>query len=369
MKVIETDIFSKLRWEGFWLMIKGKRFLSSVLTALVLTITLGVSSVYAASVSRTDGGDGGRIGTADNVAINLFGKASNVILVNGYGYADSVSATALSKLLNAPILLTADGNALEPEVAQTIQSLGASKVYIVGGTGVVSEAIENALRANYSVERIAGITDTTRMGTNAAVAQKVLSLSGKKTAILVNGQDGYADALSVASIAAQKGYPVLFSTSIGIAPAVKDVISSNGLSVLAVGGEGVLPQSVVDSVKGTRITENVSDRFATNLAVLDYFKQNGGLDFSNVYVAAGGATDDEFADALVASAAAAKTGSPLVLAGVGSNSDQITNAENYIFKNASSDSNFVIVGGTASVPDTIESDLQQGSTLEVVNVQ
>lgn len=337
---------------------KERRFLSTMLTALVLSISLCTMSVQAATITRTDGGDGGRIGTANKVATDLFGKASNVILVNGYGYADAVSATPLAKQLDAPILLTAGGKALETEVEATIKSLGASKVYIVGGTGVVSPQIENNLKASYQVERIAGITDTSRMGTNAEVAKKVLSLSGKKSAVLVNGQDGYADALSVASIAAQKGYPVLFGTSKSVASVVKDVVTSNNLTILAVGGEGVLPQAVVSSVSGTKITQNTPDRFATNLAVLNYFKSTDGLDFSNVYVAAGGATNDQFADALVASAAAAKTGSPLVLSGVGASEVQITAAKDYVLSNVKDNSKIAIIGGAASISDNIKSNLE-----------
>lgn len=350
-------------------MVKGRRFLSTMLTALVLSISLCAANVQAATVTRTDGGSGGRIGTANKVATDLFGKASNVILVNGYGYADAVSATPLAKQLNAPILLTAGGSTLEAEVLTTIQNLGASKVYIVGGTGVVSPLIEAKLKASYQVERIAGITDTSRMGTNAEVAKRVLSLSGKKGAVLVNGQDGYADALSVASIAAQKGYPVLFGTSKAVAPVVKDVVTSNSLSVLAVGGEGVLPQAVVSTIGGTKITQNTPDRFATNLAVLNYFKGTDGLDFSNVYVAAGGATNDQFADALVASAAAAKTGSPLILSGVGANASQIALAQQYILSNVTDTSKIVIVGGTASVSDSIKDSLHTGDSLEVISIE
>ncbi|WPC42239.1 cell wall-binding repeat-containing protein [Clostridium sp. JS66] len=349
-------------------MIRRKKFLSSMLTALVLSITLSAGSVQAATVSRTDGGSGGRIGTANKVAVDLFGKAKNVILVNGYGYADAVSATPLAKLLGAPILLTAGGDTLESEVAATIQNLGASNIYIVGGKGVVSTSIENTLKSKYTVERIAGVKDTTRMGTNAEVAKKVLSLSGQKSAVLVNGQDGYADALSVASIAAQKGYPVLFGTSQMIYSTVKDVITSNSLSILAVGGEGVLPQSVVDTVSGKKITSNAADRFATNLAVLDYFKNNGGLDFSTVYIAAGGATDDQFADALVASAAAAKTGSPLVLTGVGASVSQAQAAQAYINLNAADSSKLMIIGGTASVSQEIQSALSSGDALKIIEI-
>lgn len=351
-------------------MIKGKKFLSTVLTALVISVTLGVTGVQAATVTRVDGGAGGRIGTANKVATDLFGTAKNVVLVNGYGYADAVSATPLAKQLDAPILLTY-GKTLETEVAQTIEDLGASNVYIVGGSGVVSSAIENGLKAQYTVERIAGTTDTTRMGTNAEVAKKVLELSGAKTAVLVNGQDGYADALSVASIAAQKGYPVIFGSSKTVADVVKAVVDDKGLSVLAVGGSVVLPDSVVSLVGGTKITqpEDSKNRFSTNLAVLKYFKENDELDFTNVYVAAGGATASQFADALVASAAAAKTGSPLVLSGAGAGEDEIIAAQDYIAANVTDSSIVNIIGGSASVSSDIQTSLESGDTLEIISIE
>lgn len=345
---------------------KGRRFLSSVLTALVVSVTLGTASVQAASVERTSGSD--RIGTANQLAVKSFGTVQNVILVNGYGYADAVSATPLAKQLGAPILLTENKGALEASVLTTMQSLGASKVYIVGGTGVVSPAIEASLKSKYTVERIAGVTDTSRMGTNAEVAKKVLSLSGQKGAILVNGQDGYADALSVASIAAKKGYPVLFGTRTEVAPVVKEV--AKDLTILGVGGSWALPDAVVKSVNGTKITdtaEKSKDRFATNLAVLDYFKND--LDFTNIYVAAGGATNTQFADALVASAAAATKGSPLVLSGIGANSDQVAKATEYVLAKAGDSGKVIIVGGTGSVSTDIEAKFVNQDSLEVISIE
>lgn len=344
-------------------MANKKRFLSPLLTALVLSLTLGVGSVgvqaddSSDNINRIGGSD--RIGTADQVALDLFGTSQNVVLVNGYGYADAVSATPLAKQLNAPILLTGGEDALESQVSSTMDSLHVSNVYIVGGSGVVSQSIEDSLKAKYGtehVQRIEGTTDTTRMGTNAAVAQKVLDKTGKKSAILVNGQDGYADSLSVASVAAQEGYPVLFANSTEVPDVVKDIVTSNSLSnIKAVGGSGVLPEAVVNSVNGTKITKDsdMLNRFATNLAVLNYFKSS--LKFDNVYVAAGGATSNQFADALVASAAAAKTDSPLVLSGVGANQTQIDNARDYVLSNTDPDtSKITIIGGTASVSQAIE---------------
>ena len=343
-------------------MLNKKRFLGPVLTALVLSFTLGAPSVNVQaetdSIATTRTGQSDRIGTADQVALDLFKSAQNVVLVNGYGYADAVSATPLAKQLNAPILLTHGEDSLESQVSSTISSLGAKKVYIVGGTGVVSQSIEDDLKSSYDVERITGTTDTTRMGTNAAVAEKVLGMSKQKSAILVNGQDGYADSLSAAPIAAKNGYPVLFANTEEVPDVVKNIITSNSLTVQAVGGSGVLPQSVVSSVGGTKVTSDSDtvNRFATNLAVLNYFKSS--LDFSSVYVAAGGASDDQFADALVASAAAAKTGSPLVLTGAGAGETEIQNANAYILSNANDSSKAIIVGGTASVSQEIQTTLE-----------
>ena len=53
------------------------------------------------------------------------------------------------------------------------------------------------------MERIAGNAKDGRYGTNAEVAKRVIEKTGAKGGILVSAQ-GYADALSVASIAATK---------------------------------------------------------------------------------------------------------------------------------------------------------------------
>ncbi|WP_147565793.1 cell wall-binding repeat-containing protein [Clostridium tyrobutyricum] len=348
-------------------MVNIKKILAFSSLALVMTLSLGGITAKASdtnfNVSRVDGAT--RIATADNLAEKQFAssKTDNVVLVNGYGYADAVSATPLAKLLKAPILLTSGGSSLESEVSKTISDVGAKNVYIVGGTGVVSSSIETSLDSNYTVERIQGTEDTTRMGTNAAVAEKVISMGGQKTAMLVNGKDGYADALSVAAIAAQKGYPVLLASSTDVSDVVKDVISENSLTVKAVGGDAVLPQSVVSSVNGTKVTGNTANRYATNLAVLDYFNNNGGIDFSTIYLAMGGVTNTQFADALVASAAAANNGSPLVLTSQGPDSYSV-NARNYIIKR-NSGANIIIVGGTGVVTPSVESLYDPFSIIDI----
>ncbi len=143
---------------------------------------------------------------------------------------------------------------------------------------------------------------------------------------------------------------------------VKDFISSKKLKSLAVGGTGILPSNVVSSVNGKRITNKAKNRFETNLEVLEYFKGNG-IDFSSVYVATGGqggkAGANQFADALVAAAAASKTGAPLVLSGAAATEDDLAKAEDFIEKNIKEDGELYIIGGSGVVSDSIEQKLEE----------
>ncbi|MBV1818603.1 cell wall-binding repeat-containing protein [Clostridium cochlearium] len=212
--------------------------------------------------------------------------------------------------------------------------------------------MEKELAKNYKVERIGG---NTRYETNAEIAKKVLVETKAEKAILVNGQDGYADALSVASIAATKGYPVIFGNKNNVPSVVKDAIK-NVKEVLAVGGEGVLPEVVLKDIKAKRIAKG-TDRFDTNLEVLEYFK--GDFKFDNIFVAAGG--DDgksKFADALVASAAAAKYGAPVVLTGLGANKENTDKSIKYIKGKMVDKTKVTIVGGISSISESIEKEFK-----------
>lgn len=327
---------------------RNRALASATVLSLVLTSTVTATNVQAAAeVTRVPGAN--REATAMEVAKQAFGTAETVVLVNGYGYADAVSATPLAKALNAPILLTNKVDVPTAELTATLATLGAKNIVIVGGTGAVTPAMETALKANYGVTRIGGAS---RYETNAEVAKAVLAKTGAKGGVLVSAE-GYADALSVASIAAAKGMPVLFGNKNEVPAPVKTVAA--GLEVVAVGGAGVLPASVLNAVNATRVAEGAT-RFETNLAVLAHFK--GDLKLENIYVAAGGATQTQFADALVASAAAAKVSAPVVLTGAGANATAISNASNYIADNKTKDTKVTVIGGTGSVSQAIFNDIE-----------
>lgn len=338
---------------------KYNKTVKAVAMGLFLATALNTTSAFAASVNRVGGKD--RYSTARDVAENIFNNCENVVLVSGEGYADAVSATPLATKLNAPILLTASKE-LSPGVLETIKKVGAKNVYIVGGEAAVSEKISTLLKSNGLNTVRLHKQGGNRFATNAAVARELIKrqvADGKevKEAILVNGQDSYADALSVASVAAKIGIPIIITNSKNIDAETKKLIDEFKLTVKAVGGEIILPDSLITAVKGTRIAKG-KNRFNTNLSILEYYKDV--LSFDKVYVATGGNDNvKNFADALIASAAAAKFGSPLVLSGnIAKEEDQVA-YEEFMKNSMNKSTEIILIGQTGALSGTIQSRLDK----------
>ena len=77
---------------------KYKKMVKAAAVGLAMATVFSTTNAMAASVKRVEGHD--RFNTARNVAEDIFNDSENVILVNGEGYADAVSATPLAKKLN-----------------------------------------------------------------------------------------------------------------------------------------------------------------------------------------------------------------------------------------------------------------------------
>jgi putative cell wall-binding protein len=331
---------------------KGTKALASAtLMSLVLTTALSAGPVKAAStgatVTRTSGSD--RYATAASVATANWTTSDDVVLVSGEGYADAVSASALAKKLNAPILLTSAGS-LSSDTQSALTTLKAKNVYVIGGNASVSDSVRSDLKKSYNLIELGGAN---RYETNAKVAQKLVDLGVKADQVIMVGGEGFSDALSVAPIAAAKGQILLLgmNNSSYMQP-VLDFVKNNSSKVTVVGTSNVINDSILSTVNGTRI-DGGSDRFDTNLKVLNAYKDTVKMD--KMYVA--NASNDGYADALVASAVAGKTGAPLVLVDT-DGSTGTTNAIKYITSNETSTTAINIIGGTGVVSQNVEDELK-----------
>mgnify|MGYP000938286424 CR=1 FL=1 len=256
------------------------------------------------NTGRIDGRD--RIETAINISKKNYDKAKSVIVVRHDLFPDSMTASVLAKLKDAPILLNPTAK-LDSRVGDEIKRLGAEEVIIVGGQDSVSEKVREDLKAydaDKNVERIGGAD---RYGTSEMVAKRVVGITGKKnTGVVASGQV-FPDALSVGTFASRDGYPILLvkkdMVPVQVERAIKDLeikktYIAGGTNTISKLTEAKLP-SVVERMAG-------KDRYETSVAIAkSKFK-----DSRDAFIASG----EEFADALVISPVSGKYNRPTLLA-------------------------------------------------------
>jgi len=326
---------------------KGTRALASAtLMSLVLTSALSAGPVQAAAgqVTRTSGLD--RYATAASVAkANWATGAKDVVLVSGEGYADAVSASALAKQLNAPILLTTAGS-LSADAKSALETLKPTNVYIVGGNASVNQSVRDGLNASYKLVELKG---TNRYETNVAVAKKLVELGVKADNVLLVGGEGFSDALSVAPVAAAKGQILLLgSNNTDSMKSVIDFVKTNSSKVTVVGTSNVIGDAMYSALGATDRVNGGASRFETNINVLNKFATD--LKADKLFVA--NASGNGYADALVASALAGKTASPLVLVDA-DGTTATANAISYIKGKATKTTDLNVIGGTGVVSEGI----------------
>lgn len=330
---------------------KGTRALASATVVGLVLATVATGNVKAApgDVNKVQGKD--RYETAANVAkTNWKDGAKDVIIASGNGYADSLSASVLAKKLNAPIILTTAGE-LNSNAKSALETLKPENVYVIGGNASVSEAVRNGLKKDYKVTELGG---KTRFETNLAVANHLVDKLGVKAdnVMVVNGQDGFSDALSAAPVAAAKEQVLLIvGKDASTADLAANFVKKHSSKVTVIGTEGVVPAAVYNKLGATERVNGGADRFDTNLNIMKHFKLNA----DTMYVA--NATGDGYADALVASALAGKSGAPLVLVDT-KDSASTKNAIKYIGDNKTDKTEVSTVGGSGVMPDEIVNEIE-----------
>ena len=193
------------------------------------------------------------------------GEFNNVIVAYGKNFPDALSGGYLAKVRNAPILLVepSEENRIVDYICNNIASNGT--VYILGGTGVVSSAFENKVKARGITTKRLGGKD--RYETN----MNILKEAGVKIEdILVCTGNGYADSLS----ASAAGKPILL-----VGNALTDSQKSyiKGLSTkqfYLIGGTGAVKPAIEKGLKELGLkTERLagSTRYETSTAVAKKF--------------------------------------------------------------------------------------------------
>ncbi len=205
--------------------------------AIVLGGTIAVSANVEAEL-KAQALDVERINGANrnDTAAKIASKGSNVdtaLVVSGSAPADSLVAGPLAFTPKTPILLV-NKDSVPAETTSVIAELGIKNIHVIGGTGVVSEAVYKKLGAK------ARYCGQSRIETSLDVAKKLFA-SPKNFSIV--GYLNLADAVG----AAVYGNPILYVND-GISH-IESLLSSDSQTTIF-GGTLAVSEKVENKLKG-----------------------------------------------------------------------------------------------------------------------
>jgi len=306
------------------------------------TVFVGVTDVVEGpTVQRLSGSN--RYETAAAVARDRFpGAAPVVFIATADNFPDALVAAAPAGAANAPILLVSR-DVLPAGTRNELQRLGPSTIYVIGGSGVVSDAVASQLATFGSVQRIFG---SNRYATAAAVAQVLFPDPATVDSVFIATGINYPDALVAAAPAARDGSPILLVPGTTIPGAVWAQIRRLAPSrIYVIGGTSVVSESVVTELGSYAPVTRLAgpNRFATADAVATALFPNAST-VTTLYLA----TAANFPDALVAAAPAGSEAGPVLL----TRSNTLPAYADAQIRRLTPNEVFVI-GGSAVIADTV----------------
>lgn len=96
--------------------------------------------------------------------------ASAVIVATGDGFIDALAAAPLSAYKNAPLLLVPK-TTVPPEVVAEIQRLTPTEIFVIGGTAVVSNQVQQQLTSSNPTANVTRIAGSDRYATAREIAR------------------------------------------------------------------------------------------------------------------------------------------------------------------------------------------------------
>ena len=247
--------------------------------------------------------------------------ASTVLIATGFNWPDALSASGLAGAVRGPVLLTHSGY-LDADILTEIRRLGASKAYVIGGTGAVSDQVMIALQNELGASLVTRIDGATRYSTSAAVAREIkafMSSRGRSIDSWAHISTGanYPDALAIGPIAAAFASPVILEppSGGGLSDGTRSLLAELGSTgAIVLGGSGAVSEAKFLDLADMLGTERVgrlggATRYETAAIVADYGVALG-LNPDGAAIAKG----TGYADALSAAMMQASSTSVLLLA-------------------------------------------------------
>lgn len=297
-----------------------------------------------------------RVATALEASRSLFdavatpGAANAVVLARSDQFPDALAGVPLAAAADGPLLITPPAG-LDSQVATEIgRILPKDKfVYLLGGTGALSQGVEDAVRA-LGYANVLRLQGPTRFDTAVAIAKQVDSIlaAPQPLVFIVTGRN-FPDALSAGAAAGDAGGTLVLSSDGTLPQAVADYVAaqqSHQGFVVTVGGPAAasFPQADVSLVG--------ANRYQTSAMVAQSFFVDPTT--NTVPLVAGLATGTNFPDALSGGAFMALVGGPMLLT---TPAALEANARTFLHANAVSINTAFIFGGSGAVALTVDGEV------------
>jgi putative cell wall-binding protein len=200
-------------------------------------------ATLAPTIRRDSGPD--RFSTSRLIAERAFtGRTvTTAFIATGHDFPDALSAGASAATLGAPVILV-DGAAgsLDGGAQYLMQRLGVTKVYIAGGTGVVSSGIEASLKQAFGNSNVVRLSGPDRYSTSRAINAGTFTASQK---IYLAVGTNFPDSLSGAALAGVAHAPLYIVPSTCVpGDVLYDINRYAATNVVLLGGAGVLSAKV-----------------------------------------------------------------------------------------------------------------------------
>ena len=199
------------------------------------------------NIKRIAGGT--RYSTATAIAKQLNSAPAEVFFVYGNNFADALSVGAVAAKKGAPVIYLNTSGAMNADTAKYLNTIvgKVKKAYIIGGTGVISDAMKNnvalsLLLADSSVIRVAG---RNRYETCTAVNTRFSSTLSVSGICVAKGLD-FPDALAGGVYAAKTAQPLFLADGSSLQACQKTYLKDkNPAKITAIGGKGAVSDALI----------------------------------------------------------------------------------------------------------------------------
>lgn len=213
-------------------------------TVYILGGTGAVASSFEKSLKDFDVkrlGGSSRYDTNIEILKEASVNEEDLLVCTGEDFADSLSASAAGK----PILLTAKSG-INNTQKKYLDTLKTKDIYLIGGTGVISEKISEQMKSydqDKTVDRIAG---DTRYLTSVAVAKKFCA-KDSETVVLAYAQN-FPDGLSGGPLALSLDAPLLLVDQSNHQAAADYAKNAGIKKAVVLGGPSLISDDIVSKI-------------------------------------------------------------------------------------------------------------------------